>query len=363
MFGISGLIPRLPAVTGLRTHKINDSINLFNELHLWTRTSLGLMSKLIGRWSGNGFNLIARPNFHDSTNLYLQLNKTLETFKVEPIGSPIPNRGFGQDDIQLFGAHSLQQITDAGHDGALHIEPGLWVTQGPTVYPPESPPAGAQIIYRMGSIPHGNALLAQGIAETFSGPPTLKSGTIEYSFSRFPSFNSTPFVIPLVGAPVMNADGTSEKLSAAANGVPPFTPYDVTIPASLANPRTPFDTSPPEPALPAALDGVAMQDVINDPIRLLQKRVQDQVDDGCTFEGVVFNIATQNSFTFLDTPNGAATGPDDKRLLCRNSRAESKIRSSSKAAVRQDHQGRMHKSRRLTLRYGSQRSAIPTALS
>src|SRR5271170_3329719 len=54
---------------------------------------LGLLADLAGTWAGTGFNLIARPDFHDSANLYLQLNQTHETLTIEPIGSEIPNRG------------------------------------------------------------------------------------------------------------------------------------------------------------------------------------------------------------------------------------------------------------------------------
>jgi hypothetical protein len=82
---------------------------------------LGPLQELAGTWKGKGFNLIARPDFHDQTDLYLQLNQTRETLRFEPIGSSIPNRGFGQDDIELFGLTYLQQIADAGLDGALHI--------------------------------------------------------------------------------------------------------------------------------------------------------------------------------------------------------------------------------------------------
>src|SRR5271166_1478744 len=59
---------------------------------------LGPLANLVGTWEGRGFNLIARPDFHDKANLYLQLNQTHENFHVSAIGSAIPNRGFGQDD-------------------------------------------------------------------------------------------------------------------------------------------------------------------------------------------------------------------------------------------------------------------------
>lgn len=277
---------------------------------------LGLLRDLAGNWKGTGFNLIARPDFHDKANTYLQLNQTQETLDITPIGTPIPNRGFGQDDIELFGLQYLQRIQDAATGGALHFEPGLWMTQPATTYPAETVPPGEEIIFRLGSIPHGNALLARGIASTFTGPPAVKNGTSEYAGSVWPSFNSTPFVAPTSTTdvnspePVISAVGSSEKATAAANNVPvPFTEYDLTIPASATNPRTPFGTNPPDPPLPASISGVPMQDVINDPAALLQAVVSQQVSAGCTFSGVALNVATQPRVTFFDKANSGDGGP------------------------------------------------------
>jgi hypothetical protein len=252
-------------------------------------SDLGLLRELAGTWVGSGFNLIARPGFHDQTDLYLQLNQTNETLKFDPIGGPVPNRGFGQDDMELFGLTYLQKISDAGLDGPLHIEPGIWVTQPNTTFPPETVPAPQQLVARMGTIPHGNSLLAEGIATTFTGPPVLTVPGTQYSFSLFPSFNSTPFGVPPT-APgiVFNAAGSSEKLTAPTVPATPFPQYDLSvpigpIPAGPFNPpftlntRTPFNTNPAEPPLPANINGVPMQTVINDPISLLQKDVSDLV--------------------------------------------------------------------------------------
>jgi hypothetical protein len=272
---------------------------------------LGLLKDLAGTWKGRGFNLIARPDAQGQSNLYLQLNQTHETLRIDPIGSSVPNRGFGQNDIELFGLTYLQQVSDTFTGGALHIEPGLWVTQPATSYPPETAPAGDQIVFRLGTIPHGNALLAQGTAAHFEGAPVLASSTSQYAFSQFPSFNSSPFPAPLSppSTPVLNAAGSSDKLTAAAAGVPPFTQYDITVPEGVNNPRTPFGTIPPDPPLPAEINGVPMQDVINDPIRLLQEVVQRQLDQGHTFEGTVINIATQAKITFFTKPNSKTGDP------------------------------------------------------
>jgi hypothetical protein len=262
---------------------------------------LGLLANLAGTWQGTGFNLIARPDFHDSANLYLQLNQTSETLAIEPIGAPVPNRGFGQDDITLFGLNYLDKIADSATGGALHFEPGLWMTQPPTSYPDESAQPADQMIFRLGSIPHGNAILAEGTASAFSAPPVIPSATAPYSFSTFPSFNTTPY--PAAGA--INAAGSSEAVTGpiAAGGGVGFTQYNVADAASLANPRTPFDTDPADPQLPATIDGVPMQDVVNDPVRLLQAVVDTQVAAGDTFTGVALNIATQPAIQFLTVPN------------------------------------------------------------
>lgn len=268
--------------------------------------NLGPLADLAGNWRGKGFNLIARPDFEDSANLYLQLNQTRESLEIIPIGSSIPNRGFGQDDIELFGLTYLQKISDANHGGALHIEPGIWVIQPDTTYPIESASSGARLVSRMGNIPHGNSVLAQGIAQPFSGPPTLATPTGPYAFSTFPSFNSTPFVVPAPPAlPVLNAAGSSELLTVP---VPPrFDQYNLLVAADLANPRTPFKTT--EPPLPASIDGVLMQDVVNDPIQLLQAVITRQVEEGYTFQGTVINIATQAKITFFQNPNSQAGAP------------------------------------------------------
>ena len=40
--------------------------------------NLGLLANLAGTWKGTGFNLVARPDKEQNTNLYLELNQTRE---------------------------------------------------------------------------------------------------------------------------------------------------------------------------------------------------------------------------------------------------------------------------------------------
>jgi hypothetical protein len=173
----------------------------------------------------------------------------------------------------------------------------------------------------MGTIPHGNAMLAQGIAQPFTGTPVVSAPGAEYAFSSFPSFNSTPFHVPPTATEiVINAAGSSEAETARTAPATPFPMYDVGIPIGhmplgpfnppfTLNTRTPFGTSPPEPPLPASINGVPMQTVVNDPISLLQKEVADLVASGHSFRGTVLNIATEKSVTFLTTANSGPTGP------------------------------------------------------
>jgi hypothetical protein len=283
--------------------------------------NLGLLANLAGTWKGTGFNLVARPDKEQNTNLYLELNQTRETLVFTPISSAIPNRGFGMDDIELFGLTYLQQITDSVTGGALHIEPGIWVRQPATTDPVDTPPKDDDIVFRMGSIPHGNAILAKGLASKFTGPPTLPTETAAYNGSVFPSFNSTPFPAP-VPAPApaptpapgpIFAPGTAEfnlpppPPPAPAHG---FTQYTITNPAGTLpdgtlNTRTPFGNVPAIP-LPSEINGVLIQDLVNDPITLLQEVVAQQQVDGFTFEGVALNITSQTPILFGTTPNQAA---------------------------------------------------------
>jgi hypothetical protein len=289
---------------------------------------LGLLGALAGTWHGKGFNLIARPDFVDKTDLYLQLNHTKETLTFTPIGSPIPNRGFGQPDIQLFGLTYLQQISDAARDGALHIEPGIWVTQPNTTFPPQNVSPPAQLVFRLGTIPHGNSLLAQGIAETFTGPPVLTIPGSQYSFSKFPSFNSTPFAVPPTAPEILiNAAGSSERLTAPTVPATPFPQYDLSIPIGpietgpippgpppgpvynppfSLNTRSPFKTVPLDPPIP---DTPQNQALVNDPIVFLQNDVQQLVGQGYSFSGTVLNIATQTTINFLNVANSGAGTP------------------------------------------------------
>jgi hypothetical protein len=137
-------------------------------------SNLGPLGDLAGRWSGIGFNTIWRPQFTGdrATEHFLQLNLTTETLEVRTIGGPIPNRGLIEKDIILFGLRYLQEINDANFappdgGGGLHLEPGVWL------HVPANSESPQDTAVRMGSIPHGTTIGAQGTAFTVDGGPVI----------------------------------------------------------------------------------------------------------------------------------------------------------------------------------------------
>lgn len=144
---------------------------------------LGPLAALPGTWTGSGFNTIWRPK-QGSDDHFLQLNLTHESLVFNSIGGLVPNRGFAQGDINITGVRYLQQISDGSNlpppagGGALHIEPGFWLFVPATTAPRE--PA---TIVRIGSIPHGTSVLAQGVPQQIAGPPPI------------PPVDITPFTV------------------------------------------------------------------------------------------------------------------------------------------------------------------------
>jgi hypothetical protein len=139
---------------------------------------LGPLQELPGTWTGTGFNVIWRPNSTPGQDHFLELNLTNETLQFDIIPGDIPNRGFLQPDIKMFGVRYLQQIQDLNTKAGLHIEPGIWATVPRTEHPQEGP-----TVVRMASIPHGTTIIAQGIATASAAPPAI------------PDINISPFKI------------------------------------------------------------------------------------------------------------------------------------------------------------------------
>jgi len=212
----------------------------------------GLLAKLPGRWVGQGFNLIARPNLQGTPKgqgtpvFFLELNATQETLEFTAIGGDVPNRGSIELTAELHAIHYLQSVTDIIAMTAIHKEPGLWVHVPITA-------EGGETYVRHAVIPHGDALLAQStFFTTVNGGPDIKP------------VNSFPFPIadPI---PALNAD------PAHPLGAPYTDPYTNPV-------EGPNGNAFPADVLPGNPDGTNLDPAttIKDPTQVLLAQISDQ---------------------------------------------------------------------------------------
>jgi hypothetical protein len=146
----------------------------------------GPLAQLEGTWQGTGFNAIWRPNSSPGQDRFLELNITSETLTFAKIAGAIPNRGLMNPDINMCGLTYLQQVAEAQDNYGLHIEPGIWA-----IVPPTTDPGLQQTVVRMGSIPHGTVILAQGVTfDAPSGPEIDDNNIIPFQIGTDPPPNS-----------------------------------------------------------------------------------------------------------------------------------------------------------------------------
>jgi hypothetical protein len=157
---------------------------------------LGPLAGLLGSWSGAGFNVIWRPDSNPASDHFLELNVTGDQIDFTAVPGAIPNRGFLQGDINMFGLSYLQQVKDSNLNAGLHVEPGLWVSIPATTDPHVGP-----TVARLASIPHGTTIVAQGTATTKAGPPSI------------PGIGIKPFTI---GQPAQTNDFPEQTLATAS---------------------------------------------------------------------------------------------------------------------------------------------------
>jgi hypothetical protein len=224
--------------------------------------ALGPLADLAGTWVGGGFNLISLPDF-DSTPpstgpapFRLKLNATLETLQFIPIGGAVPNRGVitafgsntGQPDIQLHGLTYLQRVSDIVTKEPLHIEPGIWVNVPATTVFPVAPPT----VVRLGTIPHGDALMAQGAAFSVPGGPliaTISSTPVKNPPGPppIPPQYFQPFQNPPLppGVPLPAVQNPNVVLEAAILGQNIINTTVLIISTNAVNVTTPANATPP----------------------------------------------------------------------------------------------------------------------
>ena len=238
--------------------------------------SLGPLAAFVGTWRGSGFNTIFRPDNPKTPTVLpipvpvgdniLELNLTSESLSFSPSLGAVPNRGSNpQGDIFLNGVPYLQTVNDVttpGQSTGIHVEPGLWM-----IVPSTTAPSEGTTLVRMGSIPHGTTIQAQGTSTEVNGAPQI------------PAVDITPFV---TGNP--------------ANKVPPFASQTAT---NQGTPRIPQD-------LTAFINnGTITQAMLTDPNTLLRDHISHQK----------ITATTQISISTLPTGTLVGGGTDNIAFL------------------------------------------------
>ena len=276
-----------------------------------TAAQLGPLAPLAGNWQGSGFNQIWRPDNtqppeNSAIRRFLELNLTHETFEFDVIPGVVPNRGVNtQPDLNLFGLHYLQQVSDADQPPfptagqALHIEPGFFMNVPASVVP-----ANAASIVRLASIPHGVSLLFQGSAPSATpvpGPPDIPS---IYPIPELPTFD------PAAGAVGLGIQPTNIP-QPGGDGLEHIVPE-----VNIANDTAGSQSNGPYPP--------TFQGFINDPNSVLRGAIAGQTILGT----ITIKLSTENvqnsigNIPFLGIPNPAqAQNPANPNAFVTSARA------------------------------------------
>lgn len=124
----------------------------------------GNLSGLAGHWQGaNGFNMIAVPN--QKGGFELLVAPYTETLIINKVPATTPNRGMEV----IENIPTLQYsttITVLGTGSLMHVEGGFWESSDPALN-------DGFDIFRIASVPHGNAVEAMGNSSKAAGRPNI----------------------------------------------------------------------------------------------------------------------------------------------------------------------------------------------
>jgi hypothetical protein len=292
----------------------------FQQGPLTTALQLGPLAFLAGSWRGPGFNAIWRPDNNQppensATHRFLELNLTNDGFDFNIIPGVVPNRGFNnQPDLDLYGLHYLQRVSDAdpkpspivmppGYSQtagqALHIEPGLFMNVPASQQPStgDTPIVNEPAIVRMGSIPHGVTVLMQGPnpgTKPTLGKPMIPPLSPFTANTGYPGLNPIPFPGPYVVPPQ-----------------PPPVPPGPNPPAVGIQPIVTTGAQHVIPEINIALDTLApgsqstgpfpesFQGFINDPNSVLRDAIADQDILGFIAINLTTDTLSANGFPTL----------------------------------------------------------------
>jgi hypothetical protein len=143
----------------------------------------GNLTGLIGNWHGaNGFNLIAVPN--QEGDFELLIDPYTENLVINAVPATTPNRGL----IIIENIPTLQYATTISEtadtqNSLMHVEGGFWEL---STQPARN--AGFDI-FRIASVPHGNAVEAMGNSSVTAGPPDFEGDFNALPLGDLPTLN------------------------------------------------------------------------------------------------------------------------------------------------------------------------------
>jgi hypothetical protein len=124
----------------------------------------GNLDGLAGQWqSGNGFNMIAVPN--QKGEFELLIAPYTETLIINKVPATTPNRGMQViENIPTLQYSTTITVLDVG--SLMHVEGGFWELSDPTLN-------DGFDVFRIASVPHGNAVEAMGNSSRSAGRPNI----------------------------------------------------------------------------------------------------------------------------------------------------------------------------------------------
>jgi hypothetical protein len=150
------------------------------DVQISTGIDYGALAGLIGTWVGNqGFNMIALPNQQGGFGLLVA--PYTETLTITAVPATTPDRGLTSI-VQIPTLQYATTISDSRDNALMHVEAGFW----------ETIPAadnGGLDIFRLATIPHGDALTAMGNSSTYSGTPNIDQSLSGVPTGALPQVN------------------------------------------------------------------------------------------------------------------------------------------------------------------------------
>jgi hypothetical protein len=124
----------------------------------------GVLDGLAGHWQGaNGFNMIAVPDQKGSFELLVAPYS--ETLIINKVPATTPNRGMQViENIPTLQYSTTITVLNIG--SLMHIEGGFWELSDPALN-------DGFDIFRIASVPHGNAVEAMGKSSVIAGAPDI----------------------------------------------------------------------------------------------------------------------------------------------------------------------------------------------